>query len=113
MALTDKVVDIENEFRNSNSGFLKSLPRFFFKRIERFIRQNEINAVINNNHNKTGVPFLIDVLKDWNITVKIIGGGNIPTSGRFVFAANHPLGIIDAMAFFCTIYKFYAEIITP
>lgn len=113
MVLTDKVIDIEKEFRNSNSGSLKSLPRFFIKRIERFIRQDEMNAVINHNRNKTGVPFLIDVLRDWNITVKINGGENIPPSGRFVFAANHPLGIIDAMAFFCTIYKFYPEIITP
>ena len=51
-----------------------------------------MNAVINHNHSKIGVPFLNDVLKDWNVTVKIHGEENIPPSGRFVFAANHPAG---------------------
>jgi putative hemolysin len=109
---TVKVIDIEKEVRNSNSGLLKSLPHFVIKRIEKFIRQDEMNAAINRNRLKTGVPFLNDVLNDWNVKVKIRGEENI-RSGRFVFAANHPLGIIDAMAFFSLIYKFFPEIITP
>jgi putative hemolysin len=113
MEEADKVIDIEKEFRNSNSGFLKSLPGFIVKRIEKIIRQDEMNAAINENRNKTGVSFLNNVLKDWNVTVKINGEENIPSSGRFVFAANHPLGVIDAMSFFNLIYKFYPEIITP
>jgi putative hemolysin len=113
MEEADKVIDIEKEFRNSNSGFLKSLPGFIVKGIEKFIRQDEMNAAINENRNKTGVFFLNNVLKDWNVTVKINGEENIPSSGRFVFAANHPLGVIDAMSFFNLIYKFYPEIITP
>jgi 1-acyl-sn-glycerol-3-phosphate acyltransferase len=110
---TVKVIDIEKEIRNSKSGLLKSLPHFLIKRIEKFIRQDEMNAAINGNRDKTGVPFLNDVLNDWNVIVKIHGEENIPPSGRFVFAANHPLGIIDAMAFFNLIYKFFPEVITP
>jgi putative hemolysin len=110
---TDKVIDIEKEFRNSNSGFFKSLPRFIIKRIERFIRQDDINDVINLNRDKTGVPFLNDVLRSWKVKVQIRGEEKIPSSGRFVFAANHPLGIIDAMSFFSIIYRSFPEIITP
>lgn len=113
MELACKVIDLEKEFRNSNSGFLNSLPRFIIKRIERFIRQDEMNDAINRNSEKTGVPFLNDVLRDWNINVEINGEENIPATGRFVFAANHPLGIIDAMSFFSMIYRSFPEIITP
>jgi len=108
-----KVIDIQKEFRNSNSGFLKSLPGYIVNGIEKFIRQDEMNAVINDNRNKTGVPFLNDILKDWNVTMKIRGEENIPASGRFVFAANHPVGGIDALTFLSMIYKFFPEIITP
>ncbi len=113
MEEADNVIDIEKEFRSSNSAFLKSLPGFIIKGIEKFIRQDEMNAAINNNRNKTGVPFLNDVLKNWKVIVKINGEENIPSSGRFVFAANHPVGGIDALAFLCMIYKFFPEIITP
>ena len=109
----DKVIDIEKEFRNSNSRYLKSLPGFVIKGIEKFLRLDEINAVIRMNHDKTGVPFIDGVLESWNIRTEIHGEENIPASGRFVFAGNHPMGAIDALAFFSMIYRFFPEIITP
>ena len=108
-----KVIDIKKEFRNSNSGFLKSLPEFVIKGFETFIHQDEMNEVINLNHDKTGVPFINGVLKSWNIRTEILDEDNIPSSGRFVFVANHPVGAIDALAFFSMIYKSFPEVVSP
>ena len=108
-----KVIDIENEFRNSNSWFLKSLPGFVIKGIETFIRQDEMNDVINLNNDKTGVPFINGVLKSWNISTEIHGKENIPSSGRFVFVGNHPVGAIDALAFLSMIHKSFPEVVSP
>jgi len=108
-----KVIDIEKEFRNSNSGVLKSLPGFVIKGIETFIHQDEMNDVINLNIDKTGVPFINGVLNSWNIRTEIHGEENIPSSGRFVFVANHPVGAIDALAFLSMIYKFFPEVVSP
>jgi putative hemolysin len=113
MKSDNKVIDIEKEFKSSNSRVLKSLPGFAIKGIEKFIRQDEMNEVIYMNRDKTGVPFINGVLKSWNIGTEIRGEENIPSSGRFVFAGNHPVGAIDALAFFSMIYKFFPEIITP
>jgi putative hemolysin len=113
MEEAEKVIDIEKEFMNSNSAFLKSLPGFMVKGIEKLICQDEINAAINENRNKTGVPFINAVLQSGNVTVEIHGEENIPVSGRFVFAGNHPVGAVDALAFFSMIYKFFPEIINP
>lgn len=108
-----KVIDIEKEFRNSNPGLLKSLPGFVIKGIEKFIHQDEMNDVINLNIDKTGVPFINGVLNSWNIRTEIYGEENIPSSGRFVFVANHPVGAIDALAFLSMIYKFFPEVVSP
>jgi putative hemolysin len=108
-----KVIDIEKEFRNSNPGLLKSLPGFVIKGIEKFIHQDEMNEVINLNNDKTGVPFINGVLNSWNIRTEIYGEENIPSSGRFVFVANHPVGAIDALAFLSIIYKFFPEVVSP
>jgi putative hemolysin len=72
-----------------------------------------MNEVINLNNDKTGVPFINGVLNSWNIRTEIYGEENIPSSGRFVFVANHPVGAIDALAFLSIIYKFFPEVVSP
>lgn len=108
-----RTIDIEKSFKNSNSRFLKSLPSFVIRRIERLIRQDEMNATIYRNRHKEGIPFVNDVLKDWNVNVIVNGLGNIPSNGRFVFVANHPLGGIDALSFLKAVGDIFPDIISP
>jgi putative hemolysin len=107
------IIDIEKVIRNSDSKFVRSLPDFIVRMIRRIIRQDELNATLNKNRSKTGIPFINDVLKDWNISIIVKGGENVPSSGRFVFAANHPLGGIDALTFLSTIHSFFPDVISP
>ncbi len=60
-----------------------------------------------------GFPFIIGILNDWKVTVVVRGEENLPRSGRFVFAANHPVGGMDALSFFSTIYTHYHDVISP
>jgi putative hemolysin len=108
-----KVIDVEKVIRTSNSGFLKSLPKFVIRLMVRIIKQDEFNKVIYNNRDKTGVPFLNGFMHDWNVKVEIKGAENVPQSGRFIFAANHPVGGFDAMAIHNMIYSFYPDIVSP
>jgi putative hemolysin len=108
-----KVIDIEKAVSNSNSRFLKSLPHFIIKLIIRIIGQEEMNEVIYKNREKTGVPFINAVLDDWNVKVEVNGGENIPSSGRFIFASNHPVGGLDALAIFNMIYRFFPDVVSP
>jgi putative hemolysin len=62
---------------------------------------------------KTGVPFVRDVLKYWNVSVNVHGRERLPENGRFVFAANHPVGGIDALSFFSVVGSIYPAIISP
>jgi len=113
MESESKVIDIEKELRSSKSRLLRSLPGFVIKGIEKFIHQDEMNDVIYQNSDKTGVPFIDGVLKSWNISTEIHGEENIPSSGRFIFAGNHPVGAIDALAFFSMIYKSFPQVVSP
>jgi len=108
-----KTIDIERIIRNSNSRFLRSLPKIIIILIEKFIHQHELNTTIHNNRNKTGIPFINEILKEWNINVIISGGENIPDSGRFVFVANHPVGGIDALSFLSMISRYFPNVISP
>ncbi len=108
-----KVIDIEKTVRNSKSALIRSLPGFIINLLARIVKQDEINAVIHSNRNKNGVEFINGVLDDWKVTVNIRGEENIPRSGRFIFVANHPVGGMDAMSLFHTVYRHYSEVVFP
>lgn len=108
-----KVIDIEKALSKSKSGLLRSLPGFFIRLLARFIRQDEMNATIYRSRHLNGVPFIKDVLEGWKVKVVIHGGENLPPSGRFIFAANHPVGGIDALAFYSAVYSYFPEVISP
>lgn len=108
-----KTIDIEKAIRSSNSAFLKSLPKFVIRLITKIVGQEEINLAIYNNRSKIGVPFLIAVLKEWNVKVEVFGAENIPASGRFIFVSNHPVGGMDALSAYHVIYRYYSDIVSP
>jgi hypothetical protein len=108
-----KTIDIEKVIRNSKSKLVRSLPKFIVRFIIKIVHQDEMNATIHNNRHKTGVPFINDVLKEWNVNIVVNGGANVPKTGRFVFVANHPVGGMDSLAFLSAINRFYPEVISP
>lgn len=108
-----KTIDVEKIIRNAKSIFIRSLPGFVVRFLIKIIHQDEMNDVIYRNREKTGVPFINDVLKDWNVTVNIVNENNIPASGRFFFVANHSVGAMDSLSFLSMIYRHYPDVISP
>jgi putative hemolysin len=109
----ENIIDVQKAIRSSKSRFVRSLPHFIIVLIEKLIHQDEMNETINKFSHETGIPFVNDVLKDWNVEVVVKGGENVPSSGRFVFVANHPVGGIDALGFLSTIHRFFPNVISP
>lgn len=109
----EKIIDIEKEFKGSSSVLLRSLPSFVIRLIEKLIRQDEMNATIYRSRDKTGIPFIQEVLKNWNVSIDVYGRERIPSGGRFVFAANHPVGGIDALSFFSVVGDLFPDTISP
>ncbi len=108
-----KTIDLKKAIRESNSRFLRSLPEFVIRWMERIIGQDEINEVINKNYEKSGVSFIKGVLNELGVNVESTGDENIPKEGRFIFAANHPVGGLDAVSIFTIIDKFFPVIVSP
>ena len=108
-----KTIDLDKAIRESNSGFLRSMPGFVIRWMERLIGQDEINDVINKNYEKSGVVFIKGILNDWGVNIDSTGDENVPNEGRFIFAANHPVGGLDAVSIFTIIDKFFPVTVTP
>lgn len=100
-----KIIDLENIIRNKNPTLLKFLPRFILNYIRKIIHEDGMNEFLHLHGEKTEFEFIEAVLNYFNIQINIVGEENIPITGGVIFASNHPLGGLDALALLKTISK--------
>lgn len=88
------LVDVDSLALKLSHG--KKLPGFVLSFIKRLIHQEDFNRYFRQG--KLGTEFLNGFLEYINAKVEIIGEENIPAEGRFTFASNHPLGMLETCA---------------
>lgn len=76
---------------------VRSSVLFFLRRL---FREQEVNAFLNENQHCQGFEFIDRVLDYFNFTYSLSNKDlmNIPSSGRVLIIANHPLGALDGLA---------------
>lgn len=105
-----KYIDLEKNIAESDSAFLKILPKFIINIFKLIVKQDSINAVLNAHDEVEGLDFLEAMLDDFNLTLVINGKDNLPENGRCFFAANHPFGILDGLILTHTVASKYGQI---
>ena len=78
--------------------FVIKKPVFGF--IKKLIKENEINSFLKTYEKAGPFEFIDGVLDYFHFSYKVSSNQieNIPTSGRVVIIANHPLGALDALS---------------
>jgi len=81
----------------SKPTFLRKTALFILRRL---FHEHEVNAFLEENHNCQGFEFIDRVLDYFNFTYSLSNKDlmNIPSSGRVLIIANHPLGALDGLA---------------
>lgn len=77
--------------------------------LERLIKQQELNGILERTFPLTGTAFARAALDDLNIKIRVVGSENIPRSGKYVFASNHPLGGLDGIALIAVLGEIYGD----
>ncbi len=95
---SDLLVDIDEVIRSKSKRLHTMLPGFVIRYLKRILHQDEINSFISRHQHINGLPFAKAILEDYNLGYTLKNRENIPASGRFVFASNHPLGGFDGVA---------------
>lgn len=96
--MTEKLIDIEKVIKSKNPKLLKWLPQFLINYLKRTLHQDEVNQVLHENRNLYDYDFCKELIHRFNIEIKVKGLENVPKEGGYIFASNHPLGGMDAMA---------------
>lgn len=94
---TIKIIDIREVFEKKNPGIAKLLPGFVYSYLHRILHIDFINEVLVKYGHLEGIEFVDSVVEMFNVKEQIHGFNNIPDTGKYIFAGNHPLGGFDGM----------------
>lgn len=108
--MQEKFIDIEKVIKSKNPKLLKVLPKFIVNYLKRIVHQDEVNKVLDDFKDIYDYEFCNELIKRFDIKVNVKGQENIPTEGGFIFASNHPLGGMDAMALVTVIEPYRKDV---
>jgi hypothetical protein len=91
-----KFIDVDKILNDKNPKLAKWLPGFVVRYLKKTLHQDEINQILIDHKDDNNDDFCVAILKEFNISVKLVGAENIPKTGGAIFASNHPLGGMDA-----------------
>lgn len=94
-------IDIDAIVNEKAGAKAKYVPGFVRSWLKRRVHQDEINAFLEKEGDKQGVPWLDDCVEYLDMQLNIEGRENLPspTDGRrYTFVSNHPLGGQDGVA---------------
>ena len=96
------MIDIQKEIEKKFPNMQKKdtfLKKSLFKIAKKIVHEDSINNFLTQNAHLKGFEFVDAVLDyfDFDYTVSSSDLQNIPTSGKVVIIANHPLGGLDAL----------------
>jgi 1-acyl-sn-glycerol-3-phosphate acyltransferase len=126
--IPERLIDIESLFASKNPKLLRIIPKFILSYLKRITHQDEVNGYIYRNRDKTGLPFVEAILKEFGVNVEILDKRTasspgpaidgqrpamIPSQGRFIVASNHPLGGLDGMALMQALGRIRSDIVFP
>jgi putative hemolysin len=111
--ISEQFINIDKLIRDKNPKLLKVLPRFLINYIKRIIHQDELNKAIYDNRDKFGLDFCNAILDEFKAIINVTGLENIPSTGRYIVASNHPLGGLDGMALMSVCGRVRNDIVFP
>lgn len=102
---TFKPIVMKEIVASKSPGLAKMIPGFVYRYIHRIMHIDFVNDLLERNWRLEGIDFVDQVVKEFNVKEHLYGLENIPESGRFIFASNHPLGGFDGMLLMKTVDK--------
>ena len=92
-------INIKEVFKQKNPKVAKLIPGFIYRYIEKIVHQKEVNEIREKINHLHGLDYAKGIIDHFDINIQIKGEEFIPTDGRNIFVANHPLGGFDGIVF--------------
>lgn len=93
-------IDVDAVLRARLPRHYRYIPRVAVRWLERFIRQDSLNALLDSNAGLRDAEFCAGVLRDLDVDYRVMGEELLPpvSDRRVTLVCNHPLGALDGIA---------------
>lgn len=98
-----KPIVLKEVFASKSPRLARFIPGFIYRFIGRIIHIDFLNFFLQKSGHLKGTAFVDEAVKEFNIKRYLHGFDNIPETGRFIFASNHPLGGFDGLLLLKTV----------
>lgn len=110
----DKLIDIDKVIFSKSPKLLKLLPKFLLSHLKRIVHEDEMNGFLAKHPDLKDFDFIDKVLFDeFGAKVNSTGLAHITKNGRYIIAANHPLGGPDGLALMNQVASIRKDLIFP
>lgn len=109
----EKFIDLKEVVRKKSPAMAKMMPWFLMNYLRRIVHEDDLNDFIARHGHKMGIEFVYAIMEEFGVNLKVIGEENIPKTGRYLMASNHPLGGLDGIAFMSAVSKIRMDFIFP
>lgn len=92
-----KFIDVKQVLNAKAPSIAKKIPGFLVNYLIRIVHQDELNYILNTYKDIDGVDFMKEMVRYFDLNLRIEGRENIPAEGRYIFVSNHPLGGLDGI----------------
>jgi putative hemolysin len=101
-------LDIRKVFRSKSPKIARIIPDFIYRYLDRIVHVDELNKILKDHGEKVDAEFIKATIEYFNVKIDVEGKENIPASGRYIFASNHPLGGFDGILLMNIVSHYYA-----
>lgn len=108
-----KEIDIAKAFQSKNPKLFKLLPGFVIRYLKRIIHEDELNDFIKEYGNEVGNEFTKKALETLEVTYNVEFEEPLDKNGRYVLAANHPLGGPDGIILIDYFSRYFDKVVFP
>ena len=102
-------VDVAEIIRTKSPKMAKKTPRFVINYLRRITHEDDVNEILAKANGATGIDFVNIGVECLELKREVKGLENIPSEGRFIFVANHPLGGLESLVMMQTIAEKFSN----
>ncbi|RJP73996.1 MAG: GNAT family N-acetyltransferase [Ignavibacteriales bacterium] len=98
------MIDISEIIKKYNPSYFEKYPSWFetitLAAIKKIVRLNDVNRFLKNHSDKMNVNFIDELFEylDFSFVISQKDREKIPSEGKLIVIANHPLGALDSLA---------------